>query len=156
MMEMLKFVVPGATGLLGLVKLLDKRYPALRILTTVFIIIGGAGSALMIQQSGRAEERRAVAAEQAQKRAEDKLDRMSDALLGIQQDLAELQMQLARAPQGSTGAAAAGASLKSTIQKVNDAKQIVRPTEPPVGTQETPAAPTPPATQPATKAKAGE
>jgi hypothetical protein len=153
-MELLKFVVPAATGLLGLVKLLDKRYPSLRILTTVLIIVGGAGSAVMIQQSGRAEEIRAVKAEQALQRAEGKLDQMSSALLDIQQDLADLQILLARQPQGGPGGA--GAALKATLQKVDDAKQIVRPSNPPLETGDTPAAPATPASRPATRSAPGD
>jgi hypothetical protein len=143
------FAVPAATGLLGLVKLLDRRSPVMRILTTTLIVIGGAGSALLVRESGRVEARRAVAAEQAQQRAEAKLDGMTDALLDIQQDLAKLQVQLAKAPQGSTGAA--GAALKATLQKVDEARQIVRPSAPSVKPKVTPVVPTQPATKPATK-----
>jgi hypothetical protein len=143
------FAVPAATGLLGLVKLLDRRSPVMRILTTTLIVIGGAGSALLVRESGRVEARRAVAAEQAQQRAEAKLDGMTGALLDIQQDLAKLQVQLAKAPQGSTGAA--GAALKATLQKVDEARQIVRPSAPSVKPKVTPVVPTQPATKPATK-----
>jgi hypothetical protein len=147
--DILMFAVPAATGLLGLVKLLDRRSPVMRILTTTLIVIGGAGSALLVRESGRVEARRAVAAEQAQQRAEAKLDGMTGALLDIQQDLAKLQVQLAKAPQGSTGAA--GAALKATLQKVDEARQIVRPSAPSVKPKGMPGAPTPPATKPATK-----
>jgi hypothetical protein len=77
---------------------------------------------------------------------------MTDALLDIQQDLAKLQIQLAKAPQGSTGAA--GAVLKATLQKVDSARQIVRPSAPSAKTKGMPAAPTSPATRPATKSDA--
>jgi len=150
MMELLKFAVPAATGLLGLVKLLDRRSGLMRAITTVLIVFGGAGSAFLVQQSGAVEERRAVAAEQAQQRAEAKLDKMTDALLGIQQDLAHLQVQLAKAPQGSTGAA--GAALMATLEKVDAARQIVRPTQ--VQTQPK-AAPAPIPVQPAKKQQSG-
>ena len=151
-MEILKFAVPAATGLMGLVKLLDKGSAAVRFLTTVLIIIGGAGSALLIHESGRGEERRAVAAEQAQQRAETKLDKMTDVLLDIQQDLAGLQTQLAKAPQGTTGSA--GTTLKATLQKLDDARQIVRTSVPATEPKETPPAPISPATKPATKSDA--
>ncbi len=124
-MEILKFAVPAATGLLGVVKLLDRRSVLMRGITTVLIVFGGAGSALLVQQSGQVEERRAIAAEQAQQRAELKLDKMTDALLGIQQDLAHLQVQLAKTPQATGGSA--GAALLATLRKVSDAAQIVRP-----------------------------
>jgi hypothetical protein len=137
MMEILMFAVPAATGLLGLVKLLDRRSPVMRILTTTLIVIGGAGSALLVRESGRVEARRAVAAEQAQQRAEAKLDGMTGALLDIQQDLAKLQIQLAKAPQGSTGSA--GVTLKTTLQKLADAKQILRAIVPAAETKGTPA-----------------
>jgi|GEM_PF-2994794 len=140
-MEILKLAVPAATGLLGVVKLFEKRSPVLRVLTTALIILGGAGSAVLVQESGKIEERRAIAAEQAQQRAETKLDKMTDALLDIQQDLAGLQVQLARSPQGSSGAA--GASLKATLQKVSDARQIVRQTDGESGTKDTPSVPVP-------------
>lgn len=153
-MEILKLAVPAATGALGLVKLLDKSSKWMRVLTTVLIIIGGAGSAVLVQTSGRAEERRAVAAEQAQQRAEAKLDRMSDALLGIQQDIAGLQIQLARAPKGTSGASAVGAALKTTLQKIDDAKQIVMPPVSPVGKSVTPVEPAAPVTKPAANAGA--
>ncbi len=143
-MDILKLAVPAITGLLGAVKLLDKRSPAMRVITTILIIIGGAGSAVLVRESGRIEEQRAIAAEQAQKRAEEKLDRMSDALLDIQHDLAELQIELARGAQGQS--TTAGAALKATIQKVDDAKQIARSASPPAGTQSTPVQP--PATEP--------
>ena len=126
-MEILKLAVPAATGLLGVVKLFGQRNAVMRFLTTALIIVGGAGSAVLVQQSGKVEERRAIAAEQAQQRAEAKLDKMTDALLAIQQDLAVIQIQLAKAPQGSTGTA--GEALKATLQKVSDARQIVRPSE---------------------------
>jgi hypothetical protein len=151
-MEILKFAVPAATGLMGLVKLLDKGSPVMRIVTTVLIIIGGAGSGLLVHESGRVEERRAVAAEQAQQRAEAKLDRMTDALLDIQQDLAGLQVQLAKAPSGSTGSA--GTVLKATIQKVANAKQIVRPSVPATEPKEVPVAPISPVSKPTTKSDA--
>ena len=138
-MEILKLAVPAATGLLGVVKLFGQRNAVLRFLTTALIIIGGAGSAVLVQQSGKVEERRAIAAEQAQQRAEAKLDKMTDALLNIQQDLAGLQIALAKSPQGSTGAA--GEALNATLQKVSDARQIVRPS---VGQPETKVAPTAP------------
>jgi hypothetical protein len=99
----------------------------MRFVTTALIIIGGAGSVVLVQESGKVEERRAIAAEQAQQRAEAKLDKMTDALLNIQQDLAGLQLALAKTPSGSTGAA--GEALKATLQKVSDARQIVRPVE---------------------------
>jgi hypothetical protein len=149
-MEILKIAVPALTGLLGVVKLFEKRSPVMRFMTTVLIILGGAGSAVLVQESGKLEERRAIAAEQAQQRAETKLDKMTDALLGIQQDLAHLQIQLAKTPQGSTGAA--GAALMATLQKVNDARQIVRPTE---GATDEKAAPTPPPVQPEKKTQGG-
>lgn len=153
-MEILKLAVPAATGLLGLVKLLDKRSALVRVLTTSLILIGGAGSGVLVQESGRLEERRAIAAEQAQKRAEEKLDMMTDALLDIQTDLAELQVQLARAPKGSTPAV--GAALKATLQKVSDAKQFIRSLEP-IGTRETASAPTTkPAMKPGTTDKQGQ
>ncbi|MCX6841058.1 MAG: hypothetical protein NTX53_02060 [candidate division WOR-3 bacterium] len=151
-MEILKFAIPAATGLMGVVKLFDKGNAAMRVVTTVLIMIGGAGSVVLVQQSGRVEERRAIAAEQAQQRAEVKLDRMTDALLGIQQDLAGLQVQLAKAPQGSTGSA--GAVLKATLQKVADAKQIVRAIVPAAEPKEMPTAPISPAHKPATKSDA--
>ena len=138
-MEILKLAVPAATGLLGVVKLFGQRNAVLRFLTTALIIIGGAGSAVLVQQSGKVEERRAIAAEQAQQRAEAKLDKMTDALLNIQQDLAGLQIALAKSPQGSTGAA--GEALNATLQKVSDAREIVRPS---VGQPETKVAPTAP------------
>lgn len=144
-MEILKFAVPAITGALGLVKLLDKRSAAMRVLTTVLIIVGGAGSAVLVRESGRTEERRAVAAEQAQRRAEAKLDKMTDALLDIQQDLAELQVQLARSPQSSTGAA-----LKATLLKLDNARKIVKPDE--VRKEQAPA-PAPPS--PSAKPSAG-
>jgi hypothetical protein len=149
-MEILKVAVPAATGLLGVVKLFGQRNPVMRFLTTALIIVGGAGSAVLVQQSGKVEERRAVAAEQAQQRAEAKLDKMTDALLAIQQDLAGLQIALAKNPQGSTGAA--GEALKATLQKVSDARQIVRPTE---GQTEQKAAPTPVPVQPVKKTQGG-
>lgn len=155
-MEILKLAVPAATGALGLVKLLDKSSKWMRVLTTVLILIGGAGSAVLVQTSGRVEERRAVAAEQAQQRAEAKLDRMTDALLDIQQGLAGLQIQLARAPQGTTGAAAVGAALKATLQKVDAAKQIVRPSTSPAGKSATPVEPTAPVTKPAATSAPGK
>ncbi|MFO7675808.1 MAG: hypothetical protein R6X12_05795 [bacterium] len=144
-MELLKFAVPGLTALLGLVKLLNIPGRALKLLTTLLIILSGAGSAALIGQSGKAEARRAVAAEEAQRRAEDKLNRMSDALLGIQQNLAELQVQLARAPQGSPGSASARTALAATLKRVSDAKLIANPAEPPAESSETPAAPVSPA-----------
>ncbi len=140
-MEILKLAVPAATGLLGVVKLFGQRNAVMRFVTTALIIIGGAGSAVLVQTSGKVEERRAVAAEQAQQRAEAKLDKMTDALLDIQQDLAGLQVALAKSPQGSTGAA--GASLKATLQKVSDARQIVRQSDGEAGTKDTPNAPVP-------------
>ena len=148
-MEILKLAVPAATGLLGVVKLFGQRNAVLRFLTTALIIIGGAGSVVLVQVSGRVEERRAIAAEQAQQRAEAKLDQMTDALLGIQQDLAGLQVQLAKAPQGSTGSA--GAMLKTTLQKLADAKQIMRSFVPASEPKEMPTAPISPTTKPATK-----
>jgi hypothetical protein len=138
MMEILKFAVPAATGLMGLVKLLDKGNAVMRLLTTVLIIIGGAGSALLVHVSGQVEERRAVAAEQAQQRAEVKLDQMTGVLLGIQQDLAGLQVQLAKAPQGSTGSA--GVTLNTALQKLAAAKQILQAIVPAAETKGTPAA----------------
>jgi hypothetical protein len=138
-MEILKLVVPAATGLMGVVKLFEQRSRVMRFLTTALIIVGGAGSAVLVQTSGKVEERRAVAAEQAQQRAEAKLDKMTDALLGIQQDLAGLQVQLAKAPRGSTGAA--GAALKATLLKLDDARQIIRPTTKTVEPKVTPAVP---------------
>ena len=149
-MDILKLVVPAATGLMGVVKLFEQRSPVMRFLTTALIIVGGAGSAVLVQTSGRLEERRAVAAEQAQQRAEAKLDRMTDALLAIQTDLAGLQVQLAKSPQGSTGAA--GAALKATLRKVSDARQIIRPSE---GQTEPKVAPTPPPVQPEKKTQSG-
>ena len=143
-MDILKLAVPAATGLLGVVKLFGQRNAVLRFLTTALIIIGGAGSAVLVQQSGKVEERRAIAAEQAQQRAEAKLDKMTDALLTIQQDLAGLQIALAKTPQGSTGEA--GETLKATLQKVSDARQIVRPSE---GQTEQKVAPTVPIQAPA-------
>ncbi|HTW92830.1 MAG TPA: hypothetical protein VMH22_14155 [bacterium] len=123
-MEILKIAVPAATGLLGVVKLFGQRNAVMRFVTTALIIIGGAGSVVLVQESGKVEERRAIAAEQAQQRAEAKLDKMTDALLNIQQDLAGLQVALAKSPGGSTGTA--GEALKATLQKVSDARQIVR------------------------------
>jgi len=140
-MEILKLAVPAATGLLGVVKLFEQRSRVMRFLTTALIIIGGAGSVALVQESGKVEERRAVAAEQAQQRAEAKLDKMTDALLDIQQDLAGLQVQLAKSPQGSTGAA--GVALKATLQKVTAARQIVRPSKPPAETKVVPNTPIP-------------
>jgi hypothetical protein len=154
-MEILKLVVPAATGALGLVKLLDKKSSWMRVVTTVLIITGGAGSAVLVQESGKVEERRAVAAEQAQLRAEEKLDRMTDALLDIQQDLAGLQIQLAKAPQGTAGSAAAGVALKATLQKVDNAKQILKPSAAPgvkvVAPTDTTPAPVKPVMKPAVK-----
>jgi hypothetical protein len=138
-MEILKLLVPAATGLMGVVKLFEQRSRVMRFLTTALIILGGAGSAVLVQTSGKVEERRAVAAEQAQQRAEVKLDKMTDALLGIQQDLAGLQVQLAKAPQGST--VGAGAALKATLQKLDDARQIIRPSTKAVEPKVTPAVP---------------
>ena len=165
-MEILKLAVPAATGLLGVVKLFGQRNAVMRFLTTALIILGGAGSAVLVQQSGKVEERRAIAAEQAQQRAEAKLDKMTDALLSIQQDLAGLQVQLAKSPQGSTDAA--GVALKATLRKVSDARQIVRQSDGEAGTKDTPNVPVPvepkdkqsapiqvPAT-PATKTSAGD
>jgi len=129
-MEILKLVVPAITGALGLVKLLDRKSPAMRVVTTALIILGGAGSAVLVQESGKVEERRAVAAEQAQLRAEEKLDKMSDALLDIQTDLAKLQGQLVKVPAAASGPA--GATLSATLQKVRDASQIVGTAKPPV------------------------
>ena len=140
-MEILKLVVPAATGLMGVVKLFEQRSPLMRFLTTALIILGGAGSAVLVQTSGKVEERRAIAAEQAQQRAEAKLDKMTDALLDIQQDLAGLQVALAKSPQGSTGAA--GVALKATLQKVSDARQIVRQPDGEAGTKDTTSAPVP-------------
>jgi len=140
-MEILKLVVPAATGLMGVVKLFEQRSRVMRFLTTALIIVGGAGSAVLVQQSGKVEERRAVAAEQAQQRAEAKLDKMTDALLDIQQDLAGLQVALAKTPQGSSGAA--GVALKATLQKVSDARQIVRPPDGESGTRDTQNVPVP-------------
>lgn len=145
-MEILKLAVPAATGLLGVVKLFGQRNAVLRFLTTALIIIGGAGSVVLVQESGRVEERRAIAAEQAQQRAEAKLDKMTDALLAIQQDLAGLQVQLAKAPQGTSGTA--GVALQATLQKVNDARQIVRPSEGQPQTKVAPAAPVQPVQKP--------
>jgi hypothetical protein len=138
-MEILKLAVPAATGLLGVVKLFGQRNAVMRFLTTALIIVGGAGSAVLVQQSGKVEERRAIAAEQAQQRAEAKLDKMTDALLNIQQDLAGLQISLAKSPQGATGAA--GEALKATLQKVSDARQIVRPPEGQTAPKVTPTVP---------------
>ena len=138
-MEILKFAVPAATGLLGLVKLLDKRSVLMRAITTVLIVFGGAGSALLVQQSGREEELRAIAAVQAQQRAETKLEQMTDALLGIQQNLAQLQVQLAKTPQAAGGAA--GAALQATLQKLNDATKLVNPSQGQTETKVAPAAP---------------
>jgi hypothetical protein len=149
-MEILKIAVPALTGLLGVVKLFEKRSPVMRFMTTVLIILGGAGSAVLVQESGKLEERRAIAAEQAQQRAEVKLDKMTDALLAIQTDLAGLQVQLAKSPQGSTGAA--GEALKATLQKISDARQIVRPSE---GQTEQKVAPTPLPVQPEKKTSGG-
>ena len=149
-MEILKLAVPAATGLLGVVKLFGQRNAVMRFVTTALIIIGGAGSVVLVQQSGAVEERRAIAAEQAQQRAEAKLDRMTDALLAIQTDLAGLQVQLAKSPQGSTGAA--GAALKATLQKVSDARQIIRPAQ---GQTEQKVAPTPPPVQTEKKTQSG-
>ena len=149
-MEILKLAVPAATGLLGVVKLFGQRNAVMRFVTTALIIIGGAGSAVLVQVSGKVEERRAIAAEQAQQRAEAKLDKMTDALLNIQQDLAGLQISLAKSPQGATGAA--GEALKATLQKVSDARQIVRPTE---GEPEQKSAPTPVPVQPVKKQQSG-
>jgi hypothetical protein len=149
-MEILKLVVPAATGLMGVVKLFEQRSRLMRFLTTALIIVGGAGSAVLVQTSGKVEERRAVAAEQAQQRAEAKLDKMTDALLAIQQDLAGLQLALAKSPQGATGVA--GAALKATLQKVSDARQIIRPAE---GQTEPKVAPTPPPVQPEKKTQSG-
>ena len=151
-MEILKLVVPAATGLMGVVKLFEQRSRVMRFLTTALIIVGGAGSAVLVQTSGKVEERRAIAAEQAQQRAEAKLDKMTDALLNIQQDLAGLQVQLAKSPQGSSGAA--GVALKATLQKVANAKQIVRPSVPAAEPKEMPAVPTSPVTKPANKTDA--
>jgi hypothetical protein len=165
-MEILKLVVPAATGLMGVVKLFEQRSPVMRFLTTALIIVGGAGSAVLVQTSGKVEERRAVAAEQAQQRAEAKLDKMTDALLGIQQDLAGLQVQLAKAPSGSTGGA--GAALMATLQKLDDARQIVLPITKAVEPKVTPAvpiqpgskgkqsAPISPATKPGAKSATGD
>jgi len=149
-MEILKLAVPAATGLLGVVKLFGQRNAVMRFVTTALIIIGGAGSAVLVQQSGKVEERRAIAAEQAQQRAEGKLDKMTDALLNIQQDLAGLQLALAKSPQGATGAAVE--ALKATLQKVSDARQIVRPI---IGQTEQKAAPTPAPVQPVRKTQSG-
>jgi len=149
-MEILKLAVPAATGLLGVVKLFSQRNAVMRFLTTALIIVGGAGSVVLVQESGKAEERRAIAAEQAQQRAEAKLDKMADALLAIQQDLAGLQVQLAKSPKGTSGAA--GEALKATLQKVSDARQVVRPTE---GQAEQKVAPTPPPVQPDKKTQSG-
>jgi hypothetical protein len=149
-MEILKLAVPAATGLLGVVKLFGQRNAVMRFVTTALIIVGGAGSAVLVQQSGKVEERRAVAAEQAQQRAEAKLDKMTDALLAIQQDLAGLQIALAKTPSGSTGAA--GTALKATLQKLDDARQIVRPSD---GQTEQKVAPTPPPVQPEKKTQSG-
>ncbi len=149
-MEILKIAVPAATGLLGVVKLFEKRSPVMRIITTALIILGGAGSVVLVQQSGAVEERRAIAAEQAQQRAETKLDKMTDALLDIQKDLAGLQLALAKTPQGSTGAA--GVALMATLQKVSDARQIVRPTE---SQTEQKVTPTPVPVQPVKKTQSG-
>ena len=145
-MEILKLAVPAATGLLGVVKLFGQRNAVMRFLTTALIIVGGAGSAVLVQQSGKVEERRAIAAEQAQQRAEAKLDKMPDALLNIQQDLAGLQIALAKTPQGATGAA--GEALKATLQKVDDARQIVRPSEGQTETKVAPAVPVQPVKKP--------
>jgi len=149
-MDILKLAVPAATGLLGVVKLFGQRNAVLRFLTTALIIIGGAGSVVLVHESGQVEERRAIAAEQAQQRAEAKLDKMTDALLAIQQDLAGLQIALAKTPQGSAGAASA--ALMATLQKVDAARQIVRPTE---GQTEQKVAPTPPPVQPEKKTQSG-
>ena len=137
-MDILKLAVPAATGLLGVVKLFGQRNAVLRFLTTALIIIGGAGSVVLVQESGKVEERRAIAAEQAQQRAEVKLDQMTGVLLGIQQDLAGLQVQLAKAPQGSTGTA--GVTLKTTLQKLAAAKQILQAIVPSADAKGTPAA----------------
>jgi hypothetical protein len=145
-MEILKLAVPAATGLLGVVKLFGQRNAVLRFLTTALIIVGGTGSAVLVQQSGKVEERRAIAAEQAQQRAEAKLDKMTDALLDIQQDLAGLQIALTKTPRGSTGTA--GVVLKAALQKVSDARQIIRPTE---GQTEQNVAPTPSPVRPEKK-----
>lgn len=146
-MEFFRYAVPAATAILGALKLLNLPGTAVRLVTTILIILSGGGSALLIRQAGEVERRRAERAEQAQARAEEKLDRMSDALLEIQHDLAELQLRLARAPQGSAGAAAVGSALKATLQKVNEAKQIVRPTAPPAENEPAPGpvSPAPPA-----------
>ena len=152
-MELLKLAVPAVTGALGLVKLFDKSSRWMRVLTSVLIIIGGAGSAVLVQTSGRLEERRAVAAEQAQQRAEEKLDRMTDALLVIQENLAGLQVQVARAPQGRNDASGIGAALKATLQRVADAKGIL---ELPAGKSVTPGKVTTPVTQPLAKPATGK
>ena len=152
-MELLKLAVPAATGALGLVKLFDKSNKWMRVLTSVLIIIGGAGSAVLVQTSGRLEERRAVAAEQAQQRAEEKLDRMTDALLVIQENLAGLQVQVARAPQGRNDASGIGAALKATLQRVADAKGIL---ELPTGKSGIPGKVTTPVTQPLAKPATGK
>ena len=127
-MEILKFAVPAVTGMLGLAKLLDEKIKYFKLLTTVLIILGGAGSAVMVQLSGRADAAKARAAEAAQQRAEEKLDRMSAALLDIQQDLAELQVALVRGAQSPAGAAAASNALKTTIGKLTTAKQLMEGT----------------------------
>jgi hypothetical protein len=152
-MELLKLAVPAATGALGLVKLLDKSSKWMRVLTSVLIIIGGAGSAVLVQTSGRLVERRAVAAEQAQQRAEEKLDRMTDALLVIQENLAGLQVQFAKAPKGTNNAAAVGEALRATIQRVADAKGIL---ELPTGKSVIPGKVTTPVTKPAVKPATGK
>lgn len=143
-MEILKFAVPAVTGMLGLAKLLDEKIKYFKLLTTVLIILGGAGSAVMVAVSGRADAAKARAAEAAQQRAEEKLDRMSTALLDIQQDLAELQVALLRGTQSPAGAAAASSALKTTIGKLNSARQTMdgksaadddeRPVPPPAAT----------------------
>ena len=150
-MDILKFAVPVVTGMLGLAKLLDEKIKYFKLLTTVLIILGGAGSAVMVWHSGRAEAAKARAAEQAQQRAEEKLDRMSDALLDIQQDLAALQLELARGRQGGNEAAAR-TTISNTLAKLDGAKQLLEEKSAPGST----GTPGPAPSRPAAKGSTGD
>jgi hypothetical protein len=149
-MEILKLAVPAVTGMLGMVQHLRNQGRLVKVLTTALILLGGAGSAVLVHYSGKAEAQRANAAELARQRAEAKLDKMSDALLDIQKDLAALQVELARAPRNQPGAAATQTALQTAINKVGDAKGILR--DKPAATEPAKTTPVkPPVSSPAAK-----